>query len=519
MTGRARSGRIGALVAVVTTVLLAGGCTWVSVASHTPDGSDGNRASGHAVLDSAGNYLTFQSDASNLVDGDTNGVTDVFKADNVGGHVERPSVASDGTEGNGPSRNPDIDCCGGLIVFESDASNLVPGDTNGTTDVFVHNQTTKVTTLVSVAANGGPANGPSTHPVISADGKWIAFESTATNIVSGVSGHQVYVRPWQAGGPTQLVSRASCVSGVQTAGNGDSTRPHIDTFGQTVAFTSTATNFAVDPGNASPNAYAALTNGCDASTVPSLVGYDTAGHIPQHGSIATSIDGNGRHVAFDAYSASCPGSCTVAGVYVRDRTGSTSVAIAPGDPLAAGGSLEVGGNMIAIQATGPGSVSPVAEVITMSTGAARVISSDPAGHARAIQPVTDPASDGPTIAYFGGYFVYAAPGAGNVAQAFAQTTQPVPVVSAVKPSSIARGASNLVLTINGSFFAAGSVVTPPTGVTVDTTTFVDPNTLQVTVHVAPGAPTGPGGVTVAVPGGLGLDYGSLGSCSGCLTVN
>ncbi|MBV8950520.1 MAG: PD40 domain-containing protein, partial [Actinobacteria bacterium] len=396
MNGRA--GTVRALALIATLAMLAGGCTWVTVASHGTDGAQGGAASANPVLDSVGNYMTFQSDASNLVDNDTNGVTDVFKVDNVSGHVERPSVASDGTEANGPSRNPDIDCCGGFIVFESDASNLVPGDTNGATDVFVHNQTTKVTTLVSVASDGGPANGPSTHPVISADGNWIAFESTANNIVPGVSGHQVYVRQWQSGGPTRLVSAASCVNGAVTAGNGVSTRPHIDTHGTAVAFTSTSTNFALDPGNGSPNAYTAPTSGCGSSTVPSLAGYDAAGNIPARGTVATSIGGDGRYVAFDTYSSACPATCSVAGVFVRDRTAGTSTAVAPGDPAAAGGRLNQGGNTIVIQATGPNGVSPVAAVVVLSTGATRVISTDPSGHARAIQPLTNPGSGGPALA-------------------------------------------------------------------------------------------------------------------------
>jgi hypothetical protein len=416
-----RPRRVARLVATGATIaVLVGGCTVVDLGSHDPSGTEGNGASGHTSLEKTGKYMTFQSDASNLVPGDTNGVMDVFKVDLTNGHVERPSVASNGAQGNGPSRNPQIDCCGGLIVFESDASNLVANDTNGTTDVFVHNQTTKNTMLISVASNGGPANGPSTYPTISTDGKWIAFESTASNIVPGISGHQVYVRAWQTNAPTQLASVASCVNGTPTAGNGVSTRPRLSGVGTIVAFTSKSTNFSVNPNNSSPNAYAAPTSGCGPSNVPSLVGYDASGAIPPHGTIATSTDYSGRFVAFDAYADACPSPCTIAGVFVRDRTNATSTAVRAGDTAAAGGWLNDGGSTIAIQASGPNGVTPVAAVVDVATGATRAISADSAGNARAIQPITDPAADGPSLARFTGYFAYAAAGGSSIPQVFRQ---------------------------------------------------------------------------------------------------
>src|SRR5581483_1350222 len=81
-------------------------------------------------------------------------------------------------DGDAPSTNPVLDLAGNYVVFQSDATNLVPGDTNGVTDVFVRNMTTKVTSLVSVASGGGPTDGASTHPSISSDSRFIAFEST-----------------------------------------------------------------------------------------------------------------------------------------------------------------------------------------------------------------------------------------------------------------------------------------------------------------------------------------------------
>jgi hypothetical protein len=518
MNREALRSRVAALAVVVGVATLVGGCTWVGSGSHAPDGAAGNGSSRRPVMDNTGKYMTFESDASNLVPDDTNGVTDVFKADHLNGLVERPSVDSSGNQGDGPSRNPDMDCCGGNIVFESDATNLVPGDTNGKTDIFLHNQTTKATTLISVASDGGPTNGPSAHPTISTDAKWVAFESTASNIVPGISGRQVYIRPLQPAGTTRLVSAASCASGAVTAGNGESSRPKISGDSTIVAFTSTATNFSVDPGNSAPNAYVAPTTGCGTSTVPSLVGYDEQGHVPAHGTVVVSTDRTGRSIAFDAYSAACPGPCTIGGVYVRDRNAGTSTHVLPSDTRAAGGWLNSGGNHIVVQATGPQNVSPVAAVIELSTGRTRVISTDLADNPRAIEPVGDPAIDRPSLAPFTGYFAYTTPASGGPSQVLAQTTQPVPVVSGVTPNTVARGASDVMLTIAGTGFTPGAAVTPPPGVIVDTTTYVSQSTVKVKVHVAPDAPTGSGGVAVGVPGGLGLLYGSFGACPGCLTV-
>jgi hypothetical protein len=509
------------LVVLTIGSLLAGGCTFVRQVTRDANGNDGNSTSSRPRLDNDGGYMTFQSDASNLVSGDTNGVTDVFKVDTMTGHLERPSVASDGTQANGPSRNPGIDCCGGSIVFESDATNLVTGDTNGKTDVFVHSQITKQTMLVSVASGGGPTDGDSTAPVISSDGKWIAFESTATNIVPGVSGHQIYARQWQTNNPTVLISAASCTNGVATGGNGVSTGPHISQFGTTITFTSTSTNFGGDPGNGAPNAYVAPVGGCSGANVPALVGLDATNQVLAGGSAATSIDGDGQVVAYDALKDLCPGSnpCrSPVDVYVRNRTTGTSRQMNAAGIASGGGYLNGGGTVVAFQSAWPNVSGQVAVVVTVATGATRVISTDASGHPRPVASMSDASADGPVLNRFTGYLAYEAPGSSGPLQVFVQTTQPPPTVSGVSPSSVARGTTDATLTVTGAGFVSGATVYPPSGVTVDSTLVVNSSTLQVHVHVAADAPTGAGDVVVAVPGELGLTSGSAGSCHACLTV-
>src|SRR6478735_6433533 len=100
-------------------------------------------------------------------------------------HLERSSVSTDGVDGNGPSTGASLSGDGRFVAFESTADNLVPGDTNGKADVFVRDHQTHSTALVSVSASGGVADGASTQASISDDGRYVAFASTATNLVDG----------------------------------------------------------------------------------------------------------------------------------------------------------------------------------------------------------------------------------------------------------------------------------------------------------------------------------------------
>src|SRR5438132_1108786 len=166
----------------------------VSVAS---DGTESNAANvgpslsadGRFVaapaLSADGRFVAFDSDAANLVAGDTNGATDVFVHDRQTGTTERVSVASGGSQGNGSNAGPVLSADGRFVAFHGTASNLVGGDTNGTTDVFVHDRQTGTTERMSVASGGTQGNGPSSGAALSADGSLVAFHGTATNLVAG----------------------------------------------------------------------------------------------------------------------------------------------------------------------------------------------------------------------------------------------------------------------------------------------------------------------------------------------
>ncbi len=152
--------------------------------SSAPGGANGpSRA---PVLSADGTRVAFISSASNLAAGDGNGVADIFLTDREG-TVTRVSVAVDGGDPDGPSSNPDLSADGRFVVFESAATNLVAGDSNGVPDVFVRDLQTGTTALVSTARGGGAADGPSGAPAISASGAFVSFASKATNLVAGDS--------------------------------------------------------------------------------------------------------------------------------------------------------------------------------------------------------------------------------------------------------------------------------------------------------------------------------------------
>ena len=148
---------------------------------------DGRAASLSAPAISAdGRYVAFESLADNLVPGDANGHEDVFVRDRKLHKTVLVSVSSSGSPGKRQLRSRDLEQ-GRFVAFVSAANNLVPGDINGATDVFVRDLKLRKTSLVSVATNGVRSNGDSDFESISADGRYVSFGSDASNLVAGDS--------------------------------------------------------------------------------------------------------------------------------------------------------------------------------------------------------------------------------------------------------------------------------------------------------------------------------------------
>ena len=159
----------------------------VELVSVNISGTSGNAASSGVAVNADGSFVAFYSDATDLVRGDTNQVRDVFLRDRAHDVTERVSVNSAGEPGNQASHAtgfpPAIDADGQIIAFYSDATNLVPDDTNRQSDVFVRLRSSATTERVSLGADGAQGNGPSLNPSINRDGNLVAFQSQASNLV------------------------------------------------------------------------------------------------------------------------------------------------------------------------------------------------------------------------------------------------------------------------------------------------------------------------------------------------
>jgi Tol biopolymer transport system component len=214
--------------------------------SVNPSGNDGTGVSSVGEISADGRYVAFHSSSSNLVAGDTNGVTDAFRRDMVTGTTSRASVRSGGTEGNQGSFAYGLSSDGALLLFSSNATNLVTGDENLREDIFLHDFRDATTTRVSVNSVGAEAAGSNVDPAMSADGRYIVFVSVATNLVSNDTNgaNDVFLKDRTTG----ATSRLSVDTGGAQA-NSDSYLPQISADGSTVAFESRATNLITSDAN------------------------------------------------------------------------------------------------------------------------------------------------------------------------------------------------------------------------------------------------------------------------------
>ncbi len=151
----------------------------VNRARGNPDGSSSDPA-----ISADGQVVGFSSSGSNIVPDDTNGHADIFAYALADGQIARPTLP-DGSDPNGGSFNPILSADGRYVLFQSYATNWVTGDDNQDTDVFVWDRVTGVVELISIATDGGVGNGRSDPVGISADGRWVAFRSSSTNIIAG----------------------------------------------------------------------------------------------------------------------------------------------------------------------------------------------------------------------------------------------------------------------------------------------------------------------------------------------
>jgi len=254
-------------------------------------GAEGNSSSFAPSISANGRYVAFHSIASNLVPGDVGGALDVFVHDWQTGQTTRVSVDSAGVEGNGQSALADISASGRYVSFASFASNLVAGDGNGFADIFVHDRNTGETTRVSVDSAGVEGNLGSQNSSISSNGRYVAFDSLASNLVAGDGNGfaDIFVHDRNTGRTSRLSVDSSGVEG-----NLGSARPSISDSGRSVAFVSQATNLVPGDGNFSTDIFVHDTK----SDLTTRVSVDSAGAEGNQGADFPSISANGRYVAF-----------------------------------------------------------------------------------------------------------------------------------------------------------------------------------------------------------------------------
>lgn len=271
--------------------------TRVSVSSGGIQGNKDSKQYNDACISGNGRYTAFTSSASNLVSGDTNNKEDVFVHDRQTGNTTRVSVASDGTQANGHSSAPVITPDGLFIAFDSDADNLVTGDTNHQGDVFLHNRETGQTTLVSISTTGGQGDKASYSPSISEDGRLIAFESKAGNMDNMIldfnNSDDIYVRDRQTG-KTTMISKSSDKS----PGNSYSYRSAISGDGHSVVFASKATNLVTN--SDTNNDFDIFVRNLLTGTT-TLVSVNADGHAGNLYCTEPAISHDGRFVVFTAY--------------------------------------------------------------------------------------------------------------------------------------------------------------------------------------------------------------------------
>ena len=282
-------GYFGAALAV-STLVIAATTTRVSVDSSA---AQSNNDSFDPSISADGRYVAFGSHADNLVAGDTNGRQDVFVHDRVTGATTRVSVSSGGAQASNTSDVPSISGDGRFVAFASDSDDLVSGDTNLVRDIFVHDRVTGVTERVSVSTAGVQGNAMCDFTAISGDGRWVVFESDASNLVAGDTNGftDIFVRDRLTG---QTFPVSSDPGNFQ--GNGRSYRPSNVSNLPSVAFTSDASNLVAGDTNGFADIFVSGENIELELVSVSSSGVQGNGDCDERSAIST----DGRFVAFSS---------------------------------------------------------------------------------------------------------------------------------------------------------------------------------------------------------------------------
>ncbi len=284
--------------------------TLVSVSS---SGNPGDYYSVYGSISANGRFVVFSSDADNLVPGTNSAYQSIYVRDLQQGLTEREDVASDGTGANGSSSCPAISADGRFVVFESNSTNLAPG-TSGNNQIYRRDRNTGQIILVSLGIDGSPANQLAYDPSVSADGRFTAYYSEATNLVPQNTGGITELYVYDAA--TSQTILASAAADGTPAGQwvfSGSSSPALSADGHFVAFASSATNLI--PGAIDLNGDSRLFLKDLRSQAISLADTDINGS--PLGIFMPQISSDGRYVASVLYSQ----------IYVKDMVSKRGMAI------------------------------------------------------------------------------------------------------------------------------------------------------------------------------------------------
>lgn len=467
-------------VAVTTLALAASGCSWTIRASVSGSGAQGNGAGIDPVLSGDGRYVVFQANASNLVPGDANDLPDIFVRDNETGAVELVSVASDGTQTNGNSFNPTIDEAGRFVVFHSLASNLVPGDVNGVGDLFIHDRSTGTTDLV-------PAQPPvGQEPVISGDGRYVAYrDRDGTNVYDRVTGTR------------ELIPQSGTIEALSDDGR------------------------YVAIGRTNLPSFTALLYDRQTSTVVEEISAVIGGGSPR------ALSGDGRFFLYNNYDILTPTSVQVE-VRVLDRDTRTTHTVAGSVSstfdVTTGEDISDDGRY-ALYSTDEAHVPEdtngaedvyVHDLVVGKTFLAGRSAAGEVAERGAFTPA-DISDDGRYIAFHSLSANLVPADTNDDLDVFVRAF-PQPEPRSAAPSSVARGTATTIRIEGDYLLSSSQVAITGAGASVDSVAWVSDHQLDATISVAPDAATGLRGVLVTIAGtGAGHNSGATGGC-GCLRI-
>jgi Tol biopolymer transport system component len=511
-----------AALAVLTLLLSA--CSFVARVSVNSSNTQATGLSGSPSVSADGRYIAFESTAPDLVADDTNQQPDVFVRDLVAGTTVRVSVTSEGAEVRNANTAPSISADGRFVAFESSASDLVADDTNLAADVFVHDRVAGTTERVSLTSAGGQSSEPSIDPAISADGRFVAFRGSGPDLVAGDTNNSpdIFVRDRVDGTTSRVSLRAD-----DGEASLSSWAPAISADGRFVAFQARGSNLV--PGDANDQ-YDVFVRDRSAGTT-TLVSVDLTGVPAELESWSPSISGDGRFVAFHSGASDLVPGDTEGywDVFVRDLVAGTTrrVSVATGgaqaNQLSQVSTISSDGRRVAFQSYAsnltPGDTNGNWDVFVRDLVA---------GTTRRISTDTNGVqgnaySWAPAISGDGRFVAYQS-ASSKLVPLDTNRDWDVFVTRTSQPlvtsvtPASATRGSTVALTVRGAGFFAPVDAHLGGGVVVAAVSVVSETEVRLQLEIPPDAHLGPLSVTVFDTGGLGLATASAGQCASCFTV-